>query len=305
MMNRRAKTTLVAGISGLALGILAPSARALSPEPSGASGTVTITFTLKATTKAEALDFDGVGVTTTTINQSAELTCPVETYGVDPVSYIDGASAGHADATAQLGRAAEKGVAAIDPGTVTGMEALQKEFEACKKSGMSEEACGMAMMAKMSEDPEMMAAMGAMGMADSEGMADAEAAVAANAGQYQVWFSERCDGTMTVNNSTVTVTASGETIVVEKVTGTRAVIGESNITVETDLNASSSRYLIVPADAGGFQREGASGPGTSSVAVMPETVVAGPYPGPIKGGRYESDVPGGKLTIDWTFQRKR
>jgi hypothetical protein len=305
MMNRCARTTLVAGISELALGILAPSARALSPEPSGASGTVTIWYTLKATGTTETLDFDGMGVTTTIIDQPAELTCPVETYGVDPVSCIDGASAGHAGATAQLGRAAEEEVAAIDPSTVTAMEALEKEFKACKKSGKSEEACGMAMMAKMSADPEMMAAMGAMGMADPEGMADAEAAVAANAGQHQVWFSERCDGTMTVNNSTVTVSASGETTVGEKITGTRAVIGESNITVETDLNASSSRYVILPADADGFKREGADGSGTSRVAVIPETIVAGPHPGPIKDGRYEADVPGGKLTIDWTFQRKR
>jgi hypothetical protein len=266
---------------------------------------VTITFTLKSTSKVEVLDFDGKGTHTTVIDQTATLTCPVETYGVEETSYLDGATREQSMAAHRRGEAARKEVEAIKPQTVATMEALQKEFDACRKAGTSQEACGAAMMAKMSADPELMEAMESIGMADPAGSSDAELAVSGSAGRFQVWFSERCDGTMTANNSQTVVSAGGVTTMSERITGTRPVLGESNITVETNLDTSSSRYMFVPADASGFSSEGTGGKKSAQLAAAPEPVVLGPFPGPIKGGRYDTTVPGGTLRIDWTFQRSK
>jgi hypothetical protein len=291
-------------VSSLAL-VAAAAAFALPPEPPGSKGVMTMTYTLKTTVKEEVLDFDGKGMRTTIVDQTGKITCPVETYGVDATSYLDGASAGQTETMNQFGAAAKKEVEAIKPSTIQSMESLKAEFEACQRSGKSEQVCGMAMMAKMNSDPALMQALGAMGMADPNGMAAAEEAVAASTGRFQVWHSESCTGTLTANNVTSVVGARGTTTVTDKVTGSRPIAGETNITVETDMNKSSSRYAFVPGEASGFSRVGVSGKTSATLATMPDTVFSGPLPGPIKNGRHETKLPGGTLTIDWTFQRQR
>jgi hypothetical protein len=283
----------------------AATAHAFPPEPDGARGTLTITTTLKTLQNEEVLDFDGKGKRTTTVDQTTKVTCPVETYGVDPTSWIDGASGEQTAALDALGAAAQREMDAISPDTVASMEALEKEFKACQRSGKSEEVCGMAMMAKMSANPALLESMGNIGNADPTGMEKAQRGVDAAAGKFQVWFSEACTGTMKVNNSSKTTNASGRLTTNWAISGERTFTGESLITAETDMNRSSTRYVHVPAEASGFVRTGVGGANTATVSSMPATVVAGPVAGPIKSGTHEEKVPGGTLKIDWVWQRAR
>jgi len=140
------------------------------------------------------------------------------------------------------------------------------------------------------------------GAISGEGMSMKESA------RIQPWFNEGCRGSMTVADSRwvndPTIAGPEPTV---HTTGTQPIdTRETLVTVETDLNKNSTRYMLVLTDAAGFQQEAGFGFAARLVnaSIMPDAVVyAGPYPGPIQNGSHRYRIAGGEVVIDWTFRR--
>lgn len=141
------------------------------------------------------------------------------------------------------------------------------------------------------------------GAISGEGMSMNESA------RVQPWFNEGCRGSMTVADSRwvndPTIAGPEPTI---HTTGTQPIdTRETLVTVETDLDKNSTRYMLVMTDAPGFQQEAGFGMEARLVnaSIMPTAVVfAGPYPGAIQNGSHRYEIAGGAVTIDWTFRRQ-
>jgi hypothetical protein len=139
------------------------------------------------------------------------------------------------------------------------------------------------------------------GAISGEGMTMNESA------RIQSWYNEGCRGSMTVADSRwvndPTIAGPEPTV---HTTGTQSIdTRETLVTVETDLNKSSTRYMLVMTDAPGFQQEAGFGFAAKLVnaSIMPEAVVyAGPYPGAIQNGSHRYKIAGGEVSIDWTFR---
>lgn len=130
----------------------------------------------------------------------------------------------------------------------------------------------------------------------------------ADSARIQSWYNEGCRGSMTVADSRwvddPTIAGPEPTV---HTTGTQPIdTRETLVTVETDLNKNSTRYMLVMTDAAGFQQEAGFGFEAKLVnaSIMPEAVVyAGPYSGPIQNGSHRYKIAGGEVVIDWTFRR--
>lgn len=291
-------TALLAAVSALTFVTVDTPARA---DATG-TGTVAVEFRYAASGSEQLEDFDGVWTRTTVVDQRATMHCPVTSYGIQPVSQLEGPSAEQQAAYAAAGEAAAAQAAAIPADTVASMENLQQQMDGCLAAGGSDEACAMQAMQAMQADPAMMNAMGAM-TAGGGAMADATAGIDATAGHFQTWISEDCTGEMTVNNR-ITLAKGSENKLIEAVSGTRPLSGvDANVTAETDLDRQQSRYVIVAVSAEGFPRQGEGGGAVSGgLLAIPEAVVkAGPQPGPLGAGSVERDVPGGRYSVTWTF----
>jgi hypothetical protein len=269
---------------------------------SGSLGTLTINFRYKGEIIGRGEFKDR-----TTYDQTASIVCPVTGGDVTTVSSILGPSKEQENANNQLGAAAKKEIDAIPPQAVSGMKSLEKQMKECKSSGKSEQVCGLQIMAATQANPELMEQLGAVGNADPAGMAGAESAVAAAAGNYQPWFNEGCTGTMTVKNSFQLddPTIPGPEPVLWT-TGTRKIeTSDTLVTVETDLNRKETRYLFIPPQET-FPRDATPGekPTQETLAAIPANpLLAGPYPGPIQSGRYEKPLNGGSYVVEWAFSR--
>lgn len=125
-------------------------------------------------------------------------------------------------------------------------------------------------------------------------------------GEYLIWSSEGCVGSMTANNR-VTLSKGGTVKRLESVSGVRPFSAsvDANVTAETDLKNNATRIWIVAPDAEGFPREGLDGKTTATLTALPDgDVISGPHPGPLKNGSFEKSVSGGSYKIEWIFTRK-
>ncbi len=295
-------TNIATGFVVLALGV--SNTLAQTPRMAGAKGTLTVNFTYKGEyyTRGEFKD-------RTTIDQKATMVCPLTAGDPTTSSSILGPTRQQQAAHDKLGAAATREVSAVSPKTVAGMKSLEQQMKACRAAGNSERTCGMQVMAAMQADPRLMEQMGAIGLTDPSGMAAAEQAVAAAAGNYQPWFNEGCSGTMTVNNTFQLddPTIPGPEPVI-RTTGTRKInTRDTLVTVETDLKRNETRYMVIPLQES-FRRDGYAGekPKQETLAAIPvNPLVAGPYPGPIQSGRYEKRLNGGAYVVEWVFTRIR
>lgn len=255
--------------------VLATAAAAAAPEPSGARAEVAATMIWKSVTKKETLDTDGTHIVTTTIDQTTTLSCPVETYGPEASSYIDlGGDPGAA--------AAPAGGAGFDAA------AMEKKFEACKKSGKDDMACAMEMADAMSDAPS-----GGAG---------------ASSDRYSIFYSEACSGRMVARNSVVSEHAGGgKRVIISRTEGEGPLDApEASIVVETDNKASRTRYLFVSPQAVSIPRKdfGTKAMSERLQALPSSPVIVGPIAGSAKSGSFKKTIPGGSYEIVWTFQRK-
>ena len=276
---------------------------AISPAFSeGEKGKLTISFRYKGETVSRGEFKDR-----TTYDQSATIICPVTAGDITTTSSILGPTAEQERANAQLGAEATKQIGAISPKTVSGMKSLDKQMKDCKASGKSDQLCGMQVMMAMQSNPELMAGMAAMAGGDTAGRKAADEAVAKAAGSYQPWFNEGCTGSMTVNNTFQLddPTIPGPEPVIHTTGTVKIDTRDTLITVETDLHRNETRYMIIPPQ-GSFHRDASYGekPTKQTLSAIPANpVVAGPYAGPIKSGRFEKQLGGGSYAVDWTFIR--
>lgn len=285
------------GLAVLALALAAWPARAQQK-----TGVMTVTLDYQATTSQQVQDFDGIWERKTEVDQSTSMTCPVMNEGVEPRSYLDGASQQQKDADAAIGRgtAADQKTMQED-GTLDQMQALEKLMKDCKARGGSDEACAMQVMQAMQSDPSFLERGGRVG----EKTREAQKRVGNTDGKFEIWYSENCTGTMTANNR-ITLNKGAISKEVEAVAGRRPLTAvDANVVVETDLTKGSTRVWIVVPEATGFPRKAASDTKAEErlTALPVGNVIAGPTPGGIKSGSLRKLVPGGEYKVTWIFKR--
>jgi len=128
-------------------------------------------------------------------------------------------------------------------------------------------------------------------------------------GSYQPWWNEECTGSLTLDDTyhfNDPTTAGPEPIV--HTSGTRPLsTGDTPLTVETDLDKARTRYLFISPSSDGFQQHAAEGYPAKLVAASaaPMAVLDFTLEGPIGDGKREVAVPGGTVSVDWTFTRGR
>lgn len=266
-------------------------------------GTMTVTFKYQSAVVKQVEDFDGVWEHKTVIDHSATMTCPMFNEGVEPTSYIDGPSAAQQKAQADLGKATEADAAQMQgDGTAAKMQDIEAMMKACKAKGGSDEACAMQAMQAIQGDPALMEG-GANAGARTRAAAPKAAAAA---GQFEIWYSEDCAGSLTANNRT-TLSKGGAAKNVETIVGTRPLANaDANVVVETDLAKKSSRVWIVAPEASGLSRTAPDKKTEATVMALPDgNVIAGPAPGGIQNGRFSKKIPGGVYDVAWTFVRAK
>ena len=270
----------------------------------GENGSLTLTFRYKGESISRGEFKDR-----TTYDQTATIVCPVTAGDITTTSSIMGPTKEQEAAAAQLGAAAKKEIDAISPDTVAGMKSLDKQMKDCKAAGMSDQICGLKIMAAMQSNPGLMGKMGNIGNTDPKGRAEADKAVADAADSYQPWFNEGCTGTMTVNNSFQLddPTIPGPEPVL-RTTGTRKIeTRDTLVTVETETKKKQTRYMIIPPQET-FQRDAAPNeqPKNETLSAIPANpLLAGPYPGPIQSGRFDKQLSGGNYSVEWSFAKGR
>ena len=280
---------------------LGDRAMALDPVPEGTLASLILTLSYKAEIVS------GEFGDTTITDRVTKLSCPVFASDVMAAGF-DGGSAEVLAAQKQLGEVAAKQVGAIQKSDVSVMQGLQKKMETCVAAGGSEQVCGMAMMAEMQSNPEILAAMQAMSASSAEQQAGMDSATsnlatAVGAG-FQMWYNESCTGEMAVHDSFQVV---DPTLAVQPppttVDGVLPIdTGDSLVTLETDLGRGQTRYMVVPATVSGLIDS--NGRMVNNITSSGSTVTVGPLPGPAQSGRQEFPVPGGTYTVEWAFQRQ-
>jgi hypothetical protein len=276
---------------------------ALDPVTAGVRGELIITLSWDARIVA-----GGEFADLTVIKRSATLTCPVVASDLEDISPIDGPNAAQMAAFEEVGAAARKQVESVPASEVARMQALEQQMRSCRRGGGSEQACGMQIMQAMQSDPALLEQMGRMGSDRDGAMARAERKAADAAGRFQPWFNEGCRGQMQVDDSRKLddPTLPGEEPTV-RTTGTRPIdTSDTLVTVETDLEKSQTRYLLIAPEAAGFEREAGYGMPAARItasALPVGHVIAGPFRGPIGNGRHEFRTEGGSVRIDWTYRR--
>ncbi|HAH09296.1 MAG TPA: hypothetical protein DCL54_06235 [Alphaproteobacteria bacterium] len=285
------------------LAVLAAAVSILPATAQSQSGVMTVKLEYQATTSIQVQDFDGTWERRTEINQSTTMTCPLMNEGVEPRSYLDGASQQQKDADAAIGEATAADQKTMqEDGTLAQMQGMDKLMKDCKARGGSDEACAMQVMQAMQSDPTFLERSGRVG----EKTREAQKRVGNTDGRFEIWYSENCTGSMSANNRT-TLNKGGVSKEVEAVAGRQPLSNvDANVVVETDLSKTSTRVWIAVPEATGFPRTGAANTKTEErlTALPVANVIAGPTPGGIKSGTLRKQVPGGEYRVEWTFQRK-
>lgn len=134
-----------------------------------------------------------------------------------------------------------------------------------------------------------------------------DASVYSEGPALQPWFNEGCRVRMVVADTRKLddPTIAGEEPTIHT-TGTQEFdTPDTLVTVETDLDAGTTRLLFVSPQGSGFRREAGYGQpeALENAAALPTaTVIAGPYPGPLQSGEHSFDTAGGKVTLSWQFR---
>lgn len=134
-----------------------------------------------------------------------------------------------------------------------------------------------------------------------------DASVYSEGPALQPWFNEGCQVRMVVADTRKLddPTIAGEEPTIHT-TGTQEFeTPDTLVTVETDLDAGTTRLLFVSPQGSGFRREAGYGQpeALENAAALPTaTVIAGPYPGPLQSGEHSVDTAGGKVTLRWQFR---
>lgn len=134
-----------------------------------------------------------------------------------------------------------------------------------------------------------------------------DASVYSEGPALQPWFNEGCQVRMVVADTRKLddPTIAGEEPTIRTAGTQEFETPDTLVTVETDLDAGSTRLLFVSPQGSGFRREAGYGQpeALETAAALPTaTVIAGPYPGPLKSGEHSFDTAGGKVTIRWQFR---